>query len=239
MDCALWLNRKKVFSADEIKSNLDVASLLGYFAAGSLVEWLETHNGKEYAKKLVRLSPKDPDICDKISRIFGGEPTPYKKFSACAAEQTFLCGSTSFGGNSYKPLSFGSQVGVFAGSLLLTSGRFYNYTGSFYLGSFLFGSGIYEWEWEWEQFFGSFPGGSFSFGSGMSFLRSGRLGSFGSFRYGSFDFGSFGAGSSGSFSDFVQKLPEFAENLDEYDRIMLESIFGCPLNQFGYGIHNI
>ena len=122
-------------------------------------------------------------------------------------------------------------------SFRTSSGSFYNYIGSFYLGSFLFGSGFHEWEWEWEQFFSSFFNTSFRFGSGIS-ARLAFLRSFGSYRFGSYNFGSFKG--TGSFSAAnLPELPEFLRNLDEYDRIMLMSLYGCPLNQFGYGIHNI
>lgn len=258
MDCALWLNRRKVFSADEICDNLDTASLLGYFAAGSLVEWLYEHGGEVYAKKLEKLSPADPDIRGKIERVFKGKPTAYRKLgsesaakfassriSCCSYRPSSMRGSFRFGSGSFLLRSF-------LRSLRTSSGGFYNYVGSFYLGSFLFGSGFHEWEWEWEKFFGSFFKTSFRFGSGISarlaFLRSFgsyRFGSFnfGSFRFGSYRFGSYNFGSfkgTGSFGvENLPELPEFLKNLDEYDRIMLLSLYGCPLNQFGYGIHNI
>ncbi|MGN0640420.1 MAG: pentapeptide repeat-containing protein [Oscillospiraceae bacterium] len=268
MDCALWLNRRKVFSASEISDNLDTASLLGYFAAGSLVEWLYEHGGEEYAKKLEKLSPADKDIREKIEQVFKGKPVAYRTLGS---ESAAKCASVGISCSSYRPSSIPSSMrGSFrlgsGGSFVLSSflksfrtgsgksGSFYNYVGSFYLGSFLFGSGFHEWEWEWEweKFFGSFFKTSFRFGSGLSarlaFLRSfgsfnfGSF-SFGSYRFGSFDFGSFNFGSfrgNGSFGvENLPELPPFLQNLDEYDRIMLLSLYGCPLNQFGYGIHNI
>ena len=238
MDCALWLNRRKVFSASEISDNLDTASLLGYFAAGSLVEWLYEHGGEEYAKKLEKLSPADNDIRGKIEAVFKGKPVAYRSLGS---ESAAKCASGGISCCSYRPSSMPSSMrGSFrfvSGSFVLSSflkkirtssGSFYNFVGSVYLGSFLFGSGFHEWEWEWEKFFGSFNFGSFSFGS----FR------FGSFKFGSFNFGSFrGNGSFGAAN--LPELPEFLRNLDEYDRIMLLSLYGCPLNQFGYGIHNI
>lgn len=237
MDCALWLNRRKVFSADEICDNLDTASLLGYFAAGSLVEWLYEHGGEEYARKLEKLSPADKDIQEIIAAVFRGKPVAFKKFGS---EIPVKCASGSTSASSYKPSSISSSMrGSFLRSFRTSSGSFYNYIGSFYLGSFLFGSGFHEWEWEWEweKFFGSFFNTSFRFGSGiaakLAFLRN-----FGSYRFGSYNFGSFGG--TGSFdAGNLPELPEFLQNLDEYDRIMLMSLYGCPLNQFGYGIHNI
>lgn len=248
MDCALWLNRRKVFSASEISENLDTASLLGYFAAGSLVEWLYEHGGEEYAKKLEKLSPTDKDIREKIEQVFMGKPVAYRTFgSEIPAKYASGSGSAS----SYRPSSARGSFGFGSGSFLLgsflksfrtSSGSFYNYIGSFYLGSFLFGSGFHEWEWEWEKFFGSFLNTSFLFGSGLS-ARLAFLTSFGSFSFGSFSFGSFNFSSfvgNGSFGAAnLPELPEFLRNLDEYDRIMLISLYGCPLNQFGYGIHNI
>ena len=252
MDCALWLNRRKVFSASEISENLDTASLLGYFAAGSLVEWLYEHGGEEYAKKLEKLSPADKDIREKIEQVFKGKPVAYRTLGS---ESAAKCASGSVSASSYKPSSmrgsfrFGSGGSFVLSSFLKSfrtgsgkSGSFYNYVGSFYLGSFLFGSGFHEWEWEWEKFFGSFFKTSFRFGSGLS-ARLAFLRSFGSFNFGSFGFGSFNFGSfrgNGSFGAAnLPELPEFLRNLDEYDRIMLISLYGCPLNQFGYGIHNI
>ena len=249
MDCALWLNRRKVFSASEISDNLDTASLLGYFVAGSLVEWLYEHGGEEYAKKLEKLSPADSDIRGKIEAVFKGKPTAYRTLGS---ENTVKCAAGGISYCSYRPSSvpssmrgsfrFGSGsflLGSFLRSFRTSSGSFYNYIGSFYLGSFLFGSGFHEWEWEWEweKFFGSFFNTSFRFGSGiaakLAFLRN-----FGSYRFGSYNFGSFGG--TGSFdAGNLPELPEFLQNLDEYDRIMLMSLYGCPLNQFGYGIHNI
>lgn len=243
MDCALWLNRRKVFSASEICENLDTASLLGYFAAGSLLEWLYEHGGEDYAKKLEKLSPADKDIREKIERIFTGKPVAFKKFGS---ENPVKCASGSCSASSYRAGSARGSFRFGSGSFLLSSflksfrtgsGSFYNYIGSFYLGSFLFGSGFHEWEWEWEweKFFGSFFSTSFRFSSGISarlaFLR--NFGSFGSFNFGSFkETGSFGV-------ENLPELPEVFRNLDEYDRIMLMSLYGCPLNQFGYGIHNI
>lgn len=256
MECALWLNRRKVFSASEISENLDAASLVGYFAAGSLVKWLREHNGADFADKLECLSPDDPEILGKIAEVFGGNSAPYKALggsSEKAGSGAALGGSASFTGGLFGFGGASSALGSGAFGSFRTSGALggsggvFALGGSFRLGSFRAGSGFSEWEWEWERLFGSFSRGSFSFGSGFelwfSYLR--KRGSFGSFGFGSFgmmNFGSFcydllGEMKNGSF--IGRKLPDFFENLDEYDRIMLISLYGCPLNRFGYGIHNI
>lgn len=262
MDCALWLNRRKVYSAKEIRENFDAASLFGYFAAGSLVEWLREHGGADYADKLERLSPDDPDIIGKIAAVFDGKSVGYKTPGGAdkGASGAVSGGQCSFHGkigsagafSALKNGSFGMGSGALgsfgtSGALGFGSGRLFWLGGSFWRGSFAFGSGFYEWEWEWERLFGSFSKGSFTFGSGYAALLA-LLKKYGSF--GSFGFGSFGTGSFGSFSfdlfggikngSFIgRKLPDFLANLDEYDRIMLISLYGCPLNRFGYGIHNI
>ena len=241
MDCALWLNRRKVYSAKEIRENFDAASLFGYFAAGSLVEWLREHSGADYADKLECLSLDDPDIIGKIAAVFDGKSVGYKTLGGAdkgASGTVSGGGQCSFRG---KIGSAGALSALKNGSFGVGSGAFGSFLKS---GSFAFGSGFYEWEWEWERLFGSFSKGSFTFGSGyaawLALLK----------KYGSFGFGSFGMGSFGSFSldlfgevkngSFIgRKLPDFLANLDEYDRIMLISLYGCPLNRFGYGIHNI
>lgn len=240
MECALWLNRRKVFSADEIKDNLDAASLFGYFAAGSLAEWLRCHGGADFAEKLELLSPDDPDILAKIAAVFGGEPAGYKALggaSDTAASETVSDGLFGSGGSLG---SFGA-VGSFGAFGSGKFGFFGNF-GSFKGGSFRGGSGFYEWEWEWERLFGSFGAGSFAFSSGYAALlallkKYGSFGSFGAGGFGSFSLNLLGEVKNGSFVG--RKLPDFLANLDEYDRIMLISLYGCPLNQFGYGIHNI
>ena len=80
MNCALWLNKHKIYSAVEIADNLDIAALRGYFLAGSLVEWLCENGGAEYAKKLSRISPDDSRLNEKLAEVFGGKPLPAKSF---------------------------------------------------------------------------------------------------------------------------------------------------------------
>lgn len=222
MDCALWLNRHKVFSADEIPDNFDLAALRGYFLAGSLVEWLREHNGIAYADRLENVAASSPTLNDTLTELFGGR---------CSCKTIELCGTasdtdrisggpaaSSYGGSFFGSYhgSFGSYSGLWE---LFLSGAF----GSFSLGSFRKGS-FSEWEWEWEWLFRHGVLGSYSFGS---FAR-------GSFFGGSFPVGSFG---SSSFCGLYNGIP--LDGLDEYDRIMLASLVCCPLNRFGYGIHNI
>lgn len=283
MKCALWLNRQKVYSAEEIRNNLDIASLCGYFAAGSLVEWLKEHNGEEYAAELEKISPKDPKLSEKLEKVFGGQPVSYKTFgsgievkAALPAGSAQIIQSSAFGSARFPALGsapFGSGKSVarfmtrgsrgigsfsrytFSSGLLRIgfarrSGSF-GYFGSFnYFGSFgYYGSFGYEWEWEWEQFFarfGSFYSTSFSYGSVRSFLQMiGR--NFGSYRFGSRCARYFGSGVyfkygsgilPGSFRSILSSRIATPDS-DEYDRILMECVFGCRLNGYGYGIHNI
>lgn len=190
MDCSLWLNRKKISSAAQIPDNLDVASLRGYFLGGSLIEWLEEHDGGEYASKLAVLSHDDPSLNEKIARIFGGTPLPAKPINGSPDKRgSYDTGNGSLRLTSYPyagssgsfrmPNSFrfsNSSFGAFAGS----GGKFFAefgsflaylrtlYGGSFAVGSFKIGkmgnTGSYglefEWEWLWE-FFREYSGGSF------------------------------------------------------------------------------
>ncbi len=145
------------------------------------------------------------------------------------------------------------RLGSF-GSFRFGSGGFHEWEWEWLLGrlgsfgSFRFGSGgFHEWEWEWLLGrLGSF--GSFRFGSGGFYEWEwewllGRLGSFGSFTYGSFDirsfFGKYGS-FSGSYTGSKNTIDFFdGRSFDEYDLIMLENLIKCPLNGYGYGIHNI
>lgn len=310
MDCALWLNRKKICSAAEIPENLDVASLRGYFLAGSLIPWLNEHGGARYAKRLAALSHDDPHLNEKIARIFGGaarDSAPYKTLDGVAAADFFgggaAVGTSSFYGSlssfnignfgnfgsrgsyNYSALtSFGSYLALFSsgkfGSLELQS-LLYGFGSGFGLGSGVISSltsfGFHEWEWEWlwryliGSSFTTTSAGSFTFGwewlwkllGGSSFFAaatsgisasSGWSGNYGSFalgwawlwkllggssfaptgfnwNFGSFDFGSF------DFNSFcAANLPL---GLDEYDLILLKTLAGCPLDRYGYGIHNI
>lgn len=236
MNCALWLNKQKVRHASEIPQNLDVASLRGYFLAGSLLKWLRENGGEEYAEKLSAISADDEQLNQKIADIFGSRPLRSKPMQKASeklsapphtrkpdkTEQSGLCGSTI---SSYPLPSSGSFGFANYGSGSFNMGSYSQWEWLFSLlgksyGSFVFGSFSSYHEWEWEWFFRLFT-------SGGSFARS----SFGSF-YTQFLNGIFG-----SFSPFNN--PERFPVLDEYDRIMLETLMKCPLDGFGYGIHNI
>lgn len=229
MDYALWLNRHKVRTAAEIADNPDIASLRGYFLAGALVEWLYEHGGEHLAKKMEKLSRDDPELNDKLSEIFGADASECKSFgsgqsdhaysSACLPES----GSLSAAPSSYNTGSFGSYnyAAISSFGSFLRTWEFSS--GSFLSGSYSFGSGMHEWEWEWLFRVirsGSFAGGSFVTGSFFHFLA-------------------FGSRTFGSFGSLTAPMPILSETLDEYDRIMLETLMKCPLDRFGYGIHNI
>lgn len=287
MNCALWLNKRKVRIASEISDNLDVAALRGYFLAGSLVPWLCENGGESYAEKLSGLSADDPELNDKIARIFGGKPAKSKPLPTASGTDTprSVDGhAVSSAMQSYRPTSgglfgsfgsfgllelagYGSVSGSFEfsrfwsggafGSLsyleLSSFGEFMKLFGSGGLGSYNLGSySQWEWlfrwfwqgygsfnmgsfssfhEWEWEWLFRLFASrGSFTFSSlsglgSFSQLWSALFGGFGSF----VNFGSFG-----SFA-----FPEQFPVMDEYDRVMFETLIRCPLDRFGYGVHNI
>lgn len=185
MDCSLWLNRKKINSAAQIPDNLDVASLRGYFLAGSLIEWLEEHGGEKYAAQLSKLSRDDSALNEKIAAVFGGKPIPVKQLSGAALHKNGITKAQntpcSAGGsfrilkmpNSFKfsNSSFGAASGSYSGSYLgsysglLEFGSFLAYLsgkfGSFGISSF-FGGSFSEWEWEWLwEYFREYSGGSF------------------------------------------------------------------------------
>ena len=252
VNCALWLNKRKVFSASEIHENLDVASLRGYFLAGSLLEWLRSNGGEQYAEALSRVSPDDENLNDRIADIFGGKPLPVKTFGenfpaeqATAAEPNGIVPSS--GSFPYWELSsFGKLRELFSKLQTGSSGSFSQWEqllsrlakyGSFT--SFGFGSfyGFHEWEWEWlyRLLYGGY--GSFTQSSFGSFWQSWQS-----------LFGSFPFVTLNGFSDiFANSLSENAvivppkefPILDEYDRIMFETLLKCPLDRYGYGIHNI
>lgn len=277
MNCALWLNKRKIRRASEIPDNLDVASLRGYFLAGSLSEWLLENGGERYAKKLARLSPDDPALNEKLAGIFGGKadfgkalntaPQENARISTPSAMPSSFVSSfaNSFAPrNSFRFSQFGSG-GLFSyGSYewFTSFGGFFEFLSKLRGGSFSFLTGsfgsFHEWEWEWLfELYKRWSGGSFSFltGSFGSFHEwewewlfrifggagSFSITSFSSFGFpsgfGSFDiFGVFGGKTPGSFE--LKRLLENLE-LDEYDRIMFETLMICPLDRFGYGIHNI
>lgn len=246
MDCAIWLGRKKIFSADDIADNFDIAAVRGYFLAGSLVCWLHAHGGAAYAEQLEQLDPADPALNEKLAAVFGqnnfSAPVHAADEGLVRAINSLRSGNhvTSSADNSAGGYSFGfgSRYGSFAQML---SGGSFGY-GSLRYGSFSYGAAsgsfVKTWQWEWEWQFGSF-------------CRTGIGGSFaaayaGSFGYDSFNFGSFGYMPFGSFT----ALPSSYKGVplggsfrsltaDEYDEIMYRCLAMCPLNRFGYGIHNI
>lgn len=231
MECALWLNRRKILNAAEIPQNLDIASLRGYFLAGSLVEWLREHGGADYASELEKIPANCPELNSRIYEIFGGVPIEGKPLNGTSAAVAAPAGD--WRGSAHGLVcSFGSLFNGSFGSY----GRFGNIWnlfgsfGSFYLTS---GGGFHEWEWEWLfGFGGSF--GSFSFTSGgygfawENLLAQLKFGSFSSF---------------GSFWNFPWNIEEMLGSyrgfpiLDEYDLILLQTLLNCPLDRYGYGIH--
>lgn len=268
MNCALWLNKRKVRRASEIPENLDVASLRGYFLAGSLSEWLCENGGKAYAKKLKGLSADDPALNEKLAEIFGGRADFGKAMNTAAQDSpqgspgtvdcnggSLVCsytarnsfGFTDFtsftsGSFSYAELSSFGGFGEFLSKILSGSfawGSFSQWEWLFelykrwYGGSFTFRGGSFgsyhQWEWEW--LWRLFGGGSFSAASFISFAS--FTGGFGSFDLLGL-FGILGGKPMGSF-----ELHRLLSTLDEYDRIMYETLMICPLDRFGYGIHNI
>lgn len=256
MNCALWLNRRKIYRACEIPENLDVASLRGYFLAGSLVEWLRANGGGEYAEKLSELSPDDDALNQKLAAVFGSDPLPVKTFGSGSdippADTARFAAPPTSSLSSY-PISPSYSFPRFPSSYSFSSfSSFFENFGSFWqflqTGSFgSFAAGSYS-QWAWLFALLSRSYGSFTFGSFASFHEwewewlFKLFGGYGSF--GSFYFGSFGSltvnwlsGFFGSFSPSAF-LPNLSK-LDEYDRIMLETLMNCPLDRFGYGIHNI
>lgn len=228
MDCALWLNRRKIRDASDIPRNLDIASLRGYFLAGSLVEWLREHNGANYAAELEKIPADCPDLNFRICEIFGGSKVdelpvygiPLDGKTADSAIYTESGSFTSF-------TRFGSFHEIW--ELLAKLGGSFGGSWNF------FGSGIHEWEWEWlfklYGFYGSF--GSFSLTSGGNEFALKNL-------FTRLNFGSFS--SFGSFWNIPWELLGSYRGfpiLDEYDLILFQTLMNCPLDRYGYGIHVI
>ncbi|MGN0683325.1 MAG: hypothetical protein ACI4JY_06555 [Oscillospiraceae bacterium] len=246
MDCSLWLNRKKINTAAQIPDNLDVASLRGYFLAGSLVEWLYEHGGEEYAEKLSALDRNDKCLNEEIARIFNGTPLASKPLNgACdnniADERVPLGAESSFRmPNSFRFTNLSSFSSYEFGSRGVTSfsefASFLAYLrglkgGSFSVTSFFSTSfSEHEWEWLWE-FLRGYSSGSFvstSF-SASSFLPSSFLSLWGNGKVKLADL----QGEWGSFDKWKSL------GIDEYDFIMFKTLMICPLDRFGYGIHII
>lgn len=249
MKCALWLNKQKVFSADEISENLDIAALRGYFLAGTLVPWLRDNGGSEYADRLEALDESAPDLNQRLGEIFGQPAPTVSPFgNGSDAPACIPCGVT---------LYFGS--GGALGSFTLKNGSFR--PSSFSPASFRIGSGYSEWQWEWlfrraGSFTGSYNTSYKGFGSGgfheweweweWRLKRSGSFTSFSSFNkgwlYGSFNADVFNGVFTGGMMSSFPDIPVGSFRVltsDEYDRIMYATLANCPLDRFGYGIHNI
>lgn len=255
MKCSLWLNRKKIDSAVLIPDNLDIASLRGYFLGGSLIEWLEEHDGAEYARRLIDVSPDDLRLNEKISEIFGGSVISGKPLDGGAQSAESVCKCEKNRKNAQCSFFAGSGGVVCSISGSLAENSFAKW-GSFDIsaafGSYL-SSSFSEWEWEWLwNYFRGFSSGSFAVGSFLynSFYYWQKLESYfgGSFAIGSFkSFGSFSGFSQWErLSDLIKRLAgskcgSFSEDnfmgLDEYDFIMLKTLLQCPLDRFGYGVH--
>ncbi|MGN0678287.1 MAG: hypothetical protein ACI4JS_01360 [Oscillospiraceae bacterium] len=243
MDCSLWLNRKKINSAAQISDNLDVASLRGYFLAGSLIEWLEEHGGEKYAASLSKLSHDDPALNEKIVGIFNGNPLPVKQLDGTSPKKNTSAKVQNVSGvsgcvgsfkmpNSFKFTNSSFAAGSYSGSfefgsfLAYLSGRF----GSFNITSF-FGTSFSEWEWEWLwEYLRGYSSGSFV--SSSFSLTSFPMTSFSQWERFYEIFGDF----SGDWSSFTGTIPF---GMDEYDFIMFKTLMICPLDRFGYGIHII
>ena len=258
MDCALWLNKKKIYSADEIADNFDIAAIRGYFLGGSLIKWLSSHGGEELARELSNVLPDEPCLNDRLSGIFLRKkcdvPVHRTDENVVAAVERFKCNAapqpTVTGSLGVSSLSGSFAFGSFGFGKMASSGvyRF----GSYSLGSFNRGSFSNAWQWEWEWRFGSFRKGSFRYGNtsfGGSYVYN-----FGSFNYGSYSFGSYRSGSFrfggpfasgeallfGSYRGFPLSGGSFrCITSDEYDEIMYRTLGMCPLNRYGYGIHLI
>ncbi len=234
MECALWLNKKKIFKADEISDNFDIAAIRGYFLGRSLVKWLSANGGEIYAEALSGISPDAPNLNDLLTEIFTGVkkntvPTHSADDNLIIAVDRLRGVPTdgSFAAASGMASSFNSELlGSFKWSSFSNFGSF----GPFSYGSF---GKFSEWEWEWAL--GSFRKVSGSFGGFGSY--SFNFGGAGSFNFGSFNYSSFpwNYDKLGSFADGSFAFP----NADEYDEIMYRTLGLCPLNRYGYGIHLI
>lgn len=248
MNCALWLNKRKIRHASEISENIDIAALRGYYLAGSLEKWLRENGGESFAEKLAAISPDDGRLNEKLAEIFGEPTAPQIKLTDARDEPRDAPalpspptsgGNTRFGGSgsaayrmpgSLGSFGIGGSFGGLSELLKMLQRGWLGSGGSFAFGSFTTTS-FHEWEWEWLRrlFVGYGSFGAASFGFSSFDVWGVLLGSFGSF-------GHIGSGALAAAETFCpDKLPY----LDEYDRIMLETLMICPLDRFGYGIHNI
>ena len=229
MKCALWLNRRRVFSAEEIPASFDLASLRGYFLAGSLVPWLEDNGGAAFAEKLRGLSADDAALNARLTEVFCGVlPKP------AGPSQLVKPTQAPFVGNNAMAVSAQGGACSFGGS-----GVFGSFGGSWGNLTSYKGFGSMSWE-RWGSALGGSLGGSWGnltsykgFGS-MSLEHWGSAG--GSFG-GSFAFDRFLARWERVLR-WEQPRGSFAMLLeDEYDRILMLTLAKCPLDRYGYGIH--
>lgn len=218
MKCALWLNRRRVFSAEEIPASFDLASLRGYFLAGSLVPWLRDNGGAAFAEKLGGLSADDPALNDRLTEVFCGVlPEPCRPQAA-----TPFTGEAERAGAAQGACSFGGSGGA-GGSL----------SGSFRQGAASY-KGFGSLTWESLQEFGSWRAAASykGFGSMTGSGASAASGAFGSFALDRF------LANWERVLRWEQPRGSFTMLLeDEYDRILLLTLAKCPLDRYGYGIH--
>ncbi len=244
MDCALWLNKRKIFSAEEIPANFDIAAIRGYFLGGSLIPWLKANGGASYAEALERIDPSTPKLNDTLSEIFG----KHCNAPVHRADEQLINFIDNIKGGCAPAQNIGS-VSVRTGSYNADLGSYRLATGSYVLSSYLFGSyrfGSYKgfslWEWEWEWYLSSFrkKSGSFAGITGSYNLGSYKFGGFGSFNINNLVFGSLrlGMDTLGSYRGVPMGSMVWI-SADEYDKIMYQTLGICPLDRFGYGIHII
>lgn len=265
MKCALWLNRRRVFSAEEIPASFDLASLRGYFLAGSLIPWLCDNGGAAFAEKLRGLSADDPALNERLTEVFCGvlpepcrpQPAPTTPFTGEAERAECAQGPCSSGGSqgagalgSYgAPGSFWQSAASYKGFGSLTWESL-QALGSWRAATSYKGFGSMTWE-RLER----------AFGGSLSAAAFGSFGALGSFWYSATSYKGFGSmagngatAASGTFGGSFT-LERFLANWervlrweqprgsftmlaeDEYDRILLLTLAKCPLDRFGYGIH--
>lgn len=249
MKCALWLNRRRVFSAEEIPASFDLASLRGYFLAGSLIPWLCDNGGAAFAEKLRGLSADAPALNERLTEVFCGvlpepcrpQPAPTTPFTGEAERAECAQGPCSSGGSQGAGAlgSYGAPGAL--GSLTWES---LQALGSWRTATSYKGFGSMTWERLERVFGGSLSAAAFgSFGAlGGSWSAATSHKGFGSMA---------GSGTFGGSFTLERFLANWERVLrweqprgsftmlaeDEYDRILLLTLAKCPLDRFGYGIH--
>ena len=253
----LWLNGKKVFTLQQLRSSFDAEAVELYCLGGGLSRWLKDSGELEIAEKVDHIDLSQ-SISRQLAEIFGVE-VPKKEEQEYRPAPTANAPLPSSSSSFSLPSSFSEAS--FSFSFNTTSFTLSNEYTSFFNTSFLTGSffGGHEYEYEYES--GSFTINSFSLYSGsFSAETAFSTGSFAfgatSFTLGSFtsEYGSFTFGS----SFFPSALSSFSPNSAEAEpsaasastpegeqpsltpqqkfRINLSS---NPLNRYGYGIHII